>query len=95
MAIGVGHAFAAQRRRHVCQQNMLTRLRRDRVGFVFQAFNLMPSLTVTQNIALPLRLDGRRPRRAEVREVTTPRVNVPRASKRPAERSKQKRSRGS
>ena len=31
---------------------------------------------------------------AEVREVTTPRVNVPRASKRPAERSKQKRSRG-
>ena len=32
---------------------------------------------------------------AELREVTTPRVNVPRASKRPAERSKQKRSRGS
>jgi putative ABC transport system ATP-binding protein len=47
----------------------LTMLRRKRVGFVFQAFNLMPSLTVTQNIALPLRLDGRRPRRSEVREV--------------------------
>src|SRR4029079_18977892 len=47
----------------------LTILRRERVGFVFQAFNLMPSLTVTQNIALPLRLDGRRLRRSEVREV--------------------------
>ncbi len=50
-------------------ERRLTILRRKRVGFVFQAFNLMPSLTVTQNIGLPLRLDGRRPRRAEVREV--------------------------
>jgi putative ABC transport system ATP-binding protein len=45
-----------------------TILRRERIGFVFQAFNLMPSLTVAQNIGLPLRLDGRRPRRADVRE---------------------------
>src|SRR3954471_14127175 len=44
-------------------ERRLTILRRERIGFVFQAFNLMPSLTVTQNIALPLRLDGRRPRR--------------------------------
>jgi putative ABC transport system ATP-binding protein len=50
-------------------ERRLTILRRERIGFVFQAFNLMPSLTVTQNIALPLRLDGRRPRRSEVREV--------------------------
>jgi putative ABC transport system ATP-binding protein len=50
-------------------ERRLTILRRERVGFVFQAFNLMPSLTVTQNIGLPLRLDGRRPRRSEVREV--------------------------
>src|SRR3954471_19089400 len=49
-------------------ERRLTILRRERIGFVFQAFNLMPSLTVTQNIALPLRLDGRRPRRSEVRE---------------------------
>src|SRR6478672_8285440 len=41
-------------------ERRLTILRRERVGFVFQAFNLMPSLTVAQNIALPLRLDGRR-----------------------------------
>jgi putative ABC transport system ATP-binding protein len=50
-------------------ERRLTILRRERIGFVFQAFNLMPSLTVTQNIGLPLRLDGRRPRRSEVRAV--------------------------
>ena len=50
-------------------ERKLTILRRERIGFVFQAFNLMPSLTVTQNIGLPLRLDGRRVKRSEVREV--------------------------
>ncbi|WP_075692437.1 ABC transporter ATP-binding protein [Streptomyces acidiscabies] len=38
----------------------LTVLRRDRVGFVFQAFNLLPTLTVAENIRLPLDLAGRR-----------------------------------
>ena len=38
----------------------LTRLRRDRVGFVFQSFNLLPTLTARQNILLPLDLAGRR-----------------------------------
>ena len=50
-------------------ERRLTILRRKRVGFVFQAYNLLPSLTVAQNIGLPLRLDGRRLRRAKVREV--------------------------
>ena len=50
-------------------ERRLTILRRERIGFVFQAFNLLPSLTVAQNIALPLRLDGRRPRRSAVREI--------------------------
>src|SRR6478672_11066531 len=49
-------------------ERRLTILRRERIGFVFQAFNLMPSLTVTQNIGLPLRLDRRRPRRSDIRE---------------------------
>ncbi|WP_416961669.1 ABC transporter ATP-binding protein [Streptomyces sp. Agncl-13] len=47
----------------------LTLLRRERIGFVFQAFNLLPSLTAEQNVALPLRLAGRRPPKARVREV--------------------------
>ena len=50
-------------------ERKLTILRRERIGFVFQAFNLMPSLTVAQNIALPLRLDRRRVRRSTVRDV--------------------------
>ena len=36
----------------------LTRVRRERVGFVFQFFNLLPTLTLSDNIALPLRLAG-------------------------------------
>jgi putative ABC transport system ATP-binding protein len=39
----------------------LTRLRRDRLGFVFQAFNLVPVLTAEENIVLPLTLAGRKP----------------------------------
>ncbi|MER6104680.1 ABC transporter ATP-binding protein [Streptomyces sp. NPDC001832] len=38
-----------------------TELRRERVGFVFQAYNLIPSLSIEDNITLPLRLAGRRP----------------------------------
>ncbi len=38
----------------------LTELRRDRIGFVFQSFNLLPTLTALQNILLPLDLAGRR-----------------------------------
>jgi ABC-type sugar transport system ATPase subunit len=55
--VALGDADLAQ-----LSERRLTILRRERIGFVFQAFNLLPSLTVAQNIALPLRLDGRRPR---------------------------------
>jgi putative ABC transport system ATP-binding protein len=41
-------------------ENKLTELRRTRVGFVFQAFNLVPALTVEKNVNLPLRLAGQR-----------------------------------
>ncbi len=47
----------------------LTELRRERVGFVFQAYNLLPALTVEQNITLPLRLAGRATDRDRLREV--------------------------
>jgi putative ABC transport system ATP-binding protein len=42
----------------------LTMLRRDRIGFVFQSYNLVPTLTAAENITLPLALAGRRPDRA-------------------------------
>ncbi|MFB0833155.1 ABC transporter ATP-binding protein [Arthrobacter halodurans] len=44
--------------------NELTRLRRDQIGFVFQSFNLVPTLTAEQNIVLPLQLAGRTPEAA-------------------------------
>ena len=47
----------------------LTSLRRTEIGFAFQAFNLIGSLTAEQNVAMPLRLAGRRPGRREVRDV--------------------------
>jgi putative ABC transport system ATP-binding protein len=50
-------------------ETKLTRLRRQRVGFVFQAFNLIPSLTALENITLPLRLAGARPDNAWLGEV--------------------------
>jgi len=65
----------------------LTRLRRERIGFVFQAFNLLPALTVEQNVALPLRLAGRRPRRAEVQSVLERVGLAARGRHRPAELS--------
>src|SRR5690606_29523849 len=47
----------------------LTLLRRERIGFIFQAFNLLPTLTAEQNILLPLELAGRRPDRAWFEQV--------------------------
>ncbi|MFJ9691814.1 ABC transporter ATP-binding protein [Kitasatospora sp. NPDC101183] len=49
-------------------ENQLTVLRREKLGFVFQAFNLVGSLTAEQNVGLPLRLAGRRPDRAEIHQ---------------------------
>jgi putative ABC transport system ATP-binding protein len=48
---------------------VLTKLRRDRVGFVFQAFNLVPTLDVAENITLPMALAGRKPDKAWVDNV--------------------------
>jgi putative ABC transport system ATP-binding protein len=47
----------------------LTTLRRDRIGFVFQAFNLVPTLTALENITLPMALARRRPDKAWLRLV--------------------------
>ncbi|UJW35450.1 ABC transporter ATP-binding protein [Saccharothrix sp. AJ9571] len=47
----------------------LTRLRRESVGFVFQAFNLLPALNVLENVTLPLRLSGKKPDRRAVDEI--------------------------
>ncbi|NEA56271.1 ABC transporter ATP-binding protein [Streptomyces sp. SID13666] len=68
-------------------ETQLTQLRRSRVGFVFQAFNLVPALTVRQNIALPLRLAKQRLDPAWLAEILRRVGLAGRADHRPAELS--------
>jgi putative ABC transport system ATP-binding protein len=65
----------------------LTLLRRDRVGFVFQSYNLIPTLTALENITLPSALAGRKPDRAWLDGVIDTVGQRDRLSHRPAELS--------
>jgi putative ABC transport system ATP-binding protein len=65
----------------------LTVLRRDRIGFVFQAYNLVPTLTAGENITLPMALAGRRPDPAWFDEVVAVVGLGDRLGHRPAELS--------
>jgi putative ABC transport system ATP-binding protein len=65
----------------------LTVLRRDRIGFVFQAFNLLPTLTAEQNILLPAELAGRRPDRRRLAQVAADLGLADRLHHRPAQLS--------
>jgi putative ABC transport system ATP-binding protein len=56
-----GQAFVGDVELGALSDKALTLLRRTRIGFVFQAFNLVPTLTAGENIALPLTLAGRAP----------------------------------
>jgi putative ABC transport system ATP-binding protein len=65
----------------------LTKLRRDRVGFVFQAFNLIPTLTAIENITLPVSLAGKKPDQEWVDNVVATVGLADRLSHRPSELS--------
>ncbi|MEU6127016.1 ABC transporter ATP-binding protein [Streptomyces sp. NPDC047123] len=51
------------------KDKQLTKLRRDKIGFIFQAFNLLPTLTALENITLPMDIAGRKPNRQWVEQV--------------------------
>ncbi|MBP5862083.1 MULTISPECIES: ABC transporter ATP-binding protein [Streptomyces] len=68
-------------------ERRLTRLRRTRIGFVFQEFNLVPALNVADNVALPLRLAGRRPDSARLADLLSRVGLADRRRHRPAELS--------
>src|ERR1700729_1533971 len=53
-----GHAFIGEDEVGQLDDTALTQLRRDRIGFVFQSFNLIPTLTAAENITLPAALAG-------------------------------------
>ncbi|WBB62537.1 ABC transporter ATP-binding protein [Streptomyces sp. WMMC500] len=69
------------------KENELTELRRSRLGFVFQAFNLLPSLTVEQNVLLPLRLAGKHRNRGRADAVLAQVGLADKARRRPDELS--------
>jgi putative ABC transport system ATP-binding protein len=62
-----GSVILAGEQLETMNDEALTRVRRDRVGFVFQFFNLLPTLTAEENIGLPLLLAGRSPKEARER----------------------------
>ena len=62
-SVSEGRAFIGDTDITRLKEKDLTRLRRDRIGFVFQAFNLIPTLTAQENILLPLAIAGREPDR--------------------------------
>jgi putative ABC transport system ATP-binding protein len=68
-------------------EKQLTRLRRDRIGFVFQAFNLVPTLTAGENMTLPMLLAGRDPDQEWVDHVVATVGLGDRLTHRPAELS--------
>jgi len=65
----------------------ITQLRRDRIGFVFQQFNLLPTLTAGENISLPLDIAGKKPDQAWFDEVVQAVGLSDRLSHRPSELS--------
>ena len=65
-----GEVSVDQRRLRDLTDDELTVFRRRKIGFVFQQYNLIPMLTVWENIILPLKMDGRRVDEAYLREIT-------------------------
>jgi putative ABC transport system ATP-binding protein len=64
-----GHVYIGDTDLTTLSEKTLTKLRRDKIGFVFQAFNLIPTLNALENITLPVSLAGRDPEREWVDQV--------------------------
>jgi putative ABC transport system ATP-binding protein len=59
-----GHVYLGDLDMSALSDKELTRVRRDRIGFIFQSFNLIPTLTAMENITLPMLLGGTHPDQA-------------------------------
>lgn len=86
-SVDSGQVFIGDTELTRLRDKQLTRLRRDKVGFVFQAFNLVPTLTALENITLPMDIAGRRPEREWLDAVIDTVGLRPRLKHRPAELS--------
>jgi putative ABC transport system ATP-binding protein len=82
-----GQVFIAGTDLTTLDDKALTQVRRDQVGFVFQAFNLIPTLSAIENITLPMDLAGRKPDKAWLDSVVQTVGLADRLSHRPSELS--------
>ncbi len=86
-ALTSGEAWIGETQLSGLDDKRLTTLRRDKVGFVFQAFNLLPTLTALENITLPMDIAGRTPDREWLDRVVDAVGLRPRLDHRPSELS--------
>jgi putative ABC transport system ATP-binding protein len=86
-SLSSGQVFIGDTDLTTLKDRQLTKLRRDRIGFVFQAFNLVPTLSALENITLPGDLAGRKPDQVWLDLVIDTVGLRPRLSHRPAELS--------
>jgi putative ABC transport system ATP-binding protein len=82
-----GQVFVGDVELNSLNDKELTRLRRDKIGFIFQAYNLVPTLTAAENITLPMDIAGRKPDQAWVDRLIDTVGLRPRLSHRPSELS--------
>src|SRR5262245_21023539 len=67
--VDAGDVFVGDTRLNGLRDKKLTLLRRHKIGFVFQSFNLLPTLTAAENITLPMDLASTKPERAWLDQV--------------------------
>jgi putative ABC transport system ATP-binding protein len=60
-AVTSGHVYVGDADLTTMSEKQLTLLRRDRIGFIFQAYNLVPTLSARENVTLPMDIAGRKP----------------------------------
>jgi len=82
-----GQVFLGDLELSALNEKHLTQVRRDRIGFVFQAYNLIPTLTALENVTLPSALAGRHPDQAWLDQVIDTVGLRDRVSHRPSELS--------
>jgi putative ABC transport system ATP-binding protein len=86
-SLTAGQVYLGDQELGELSEDQLTLLRRDRVGFVFQAYNLVPTLTAIENITLPATLAGRKPDAGWLDQVVATTGLADRLSHRPSELS--------
>jgi putative ABC transport system ATP-binding protein len=86
-AVTAGQAYIGDTELSSLNDRELTTLRRDEIGFVFQAYNLLPTLTALENITLPMDIAGRKPDQGWLDRVVDTVGLRPRLSHRPSELS--------